>query len=79
MDNLILVGFGKQKIVDLIEKIGNKEGEEELLNLVLGQVLPPIYRVETSCTQEEVLAFLEFTGWLSDLYKKNAPVAEKER
>lgn len=67
MDNLILVGFGKSKLTDLIEKIGNKEKEEELLNLTLGERLPPIYRSEKSCSQEEVLAFLEYVGWLSSV------------
>jgi len=70
MDSLVLVGFGKQKLTDLIEKIGNPEEEEKLLNLTLGQQLPPVYRVETSCTQEEKLAFVEYVGWLSSLLKK---------
>jgi len=70
MENLILVGFGKQKLVDLIEKIGDKEKEEELLNLTLGRHLPPVYRAEKSCSEEEILAFLEFTGWLSSLVKQ---------
>lgn len=71
MDNLILVGFGKSKLTDLIEKIGNKETEEELLNLTLGEHLPPVYRAEKSCSQEEVLAFLEFTGWLSSVVSQH--------
>lgn len=66
MDNLILVGFGKERLVDLIEKI-NTDKDEELLNLALGGQVPPIYRAEQSCNEEEVLAFLEFTAWLGSL------------
>jgi len=58
MDNLVLVGFGKQKLTELIEKIGDPEEEEKLLNLTLGQQVPPVYRIEKSCTQEEKLAFV---------------------
>ena len=71
MDNLILVGFGKHKLIDLIEKIGDKEKEEELLNLSFGEYLPPVYRSEKACTQEEVLAFLEYTGWLSSVVSQH--------
>ena len=71
MDNLILVGFGKSKLTDLIEKIGNKETEEELLNLTLGEHLPPVYRAEAACSQEEVLAFLEYVGWISSVVSQH--------
>lgn len=71
MDNLILVGFGNSKLTDLIEKIGNKEQEEELLNLTLGEHLPPVYRTEKACSQEEVLAFLEYVGWLSSVVSQH--------
>jgi len=71
MDNLILVGFGRHRLIDLIEKIGDKEKEEELLNLTLGEHLPPVYRVEQSCTEEEVLAFLEYVGWISSVVSEH--------
>jgi len=70
MDNLVLVGFGKQKLIELIEKIGDPEEEEKLLNLTLGQQVPPVYRIEKSCTQEEKLAFVEYVGWLTSLLQK---------
>jgi len=72
MDNLVLVAFGKQKLTDLIEKIGNPEEEEGLLNLTLGRKLPPVYRAEKSCSQEEKLAFVEYVAWLSSLLKEYA-------
>jgi len=71
MDNLILVGFGRHRLIDLIEKIGDKEKEEELLNLTLGEHLPPVYRAEQSCTEEEVLAFLEYVGWITSVVSEH--------
>jgi hypothetical protein len=70
MNNLVLVGFGKQKLIDLIEKIGDPEEEEKLLELTLGKQLPPVYRDEKSCSQDEKIAMVEYVGWLTDLLKK---------
>ena len=70
MDNLVLVGFGKLKLIDLIEKIGKPEEEEKLLDLTLGQQLPPVYRDEKSCSEEEKLAFVEYVGFLTSLIEK---------
>ena len=76
MDNLILVGFGKQRLVDLIEKI-NTDKEDELLELALGGKSPPIYRAEQSCTEDQVLAFLEFVGWLNSILRDYNKQEEK--
>jgi len=76
MDNLILVGFGKQRLVDLIEKI-NTSQEDELLNLALGGQSPPVYRAEQSCTEEEVLSFLEFVGWINSILQAYNKQEEK--
>ena len=70
MNNLVLIGFGNLKLVDLIQKIGNPEEEENLLTLTMGQELPPVYRDEASCSQEEKLAFIEYVGWLTSLIKR---------
>lgn len=70
MNNLVLVGFGKQKLIELIEKIGDPEEEEKLLNIALGGGVPPVYREEPKCSQEEKLAMIEFTGWLTSLLQK---------
>ena len=66
-DNLVLVAFGKHRLVNLIEKIGNEKDENELLELSLGNHLPPVYKIEKSCSEEEKLAFLEYIAWLSNL------------
>jgi len=76
VDNLILVAFGKQKLVDLIEKI-NTDKEDELLSLSLEGQVPPVYRAEKSCTQEEILAFLEFVGWMNSILQSFNKQEEK--
>lgn len=66
-ENLVLVAFGKNRLVDMIDMIGDENKEEELLNLSLGKHLPPVYRPEKACSEEEKLAFLEYISWLSNL------------
>jgi hypothetical protein len=67
-DNLVLVGFGKTHLIDMIEWIGDKEKEKILLEAP--SKLPPIYRRQEICSQEEILAFLEYVGWLNNLIKQ---------
>ena len=64
-DNLVLVGFGKTHLIDMIEWIGDKEKEKNLIEDTMNQ--PPIYRRQEICSQEEILAFLEYAGWLRNL------------
>lgn len=63
-ENLVLVGFGDENLTDLIEKLGT-EKEEELLQVPLNAI--PRYRHESTCTQEEIKAFVKFGTFL---YKK---------
>lgn len=69
MENLILVGFGNMRLVNLIEKI-NTDQEDELINLALGGKIPPVYRSEESCSDEEKLAFIEFVGFLNNILEQ---------
>jgi hypothetical protein len=68
VDNLVLVGFGKSHLIDMIEWIGDKEKEKILLEAPMKW--PPVYRRQEICSQEEILAFLEYTGWVSHLIEE---------
>jgi hypothetical protein len=67
-DHLVLVGFGKSHLIDMIEWIGDEEKEKLLLNAPMNQ--PPVFRRQEICSQEEILAFLEYTGWLTHLLEQ---------
>lgn len=54
---LILVGFGKKDLIDLVEKIGTPE-EDELIRAPLNT--PPRYRRKEICTPEEIGAFVQY-------------------
>lgn len=67
-DNLVLVGFGKSHLIDMIEWIGDKEKEKILLEAPKNW--PPVFRRQEICSQEEILAFLEYVGWLKGLIEE---------
>ena len=67
-DSLVLVGFGKTHLIDMIEWIGDKDKEKLLLEAPLNLV--PIYRRQEICSHEEILAFLEYAGWLRGLLEE---------
>ena len=63
---LVLVGFGKDDLKDLIKKVGTLE-EETLIRACLNA--PPRYRREEICSEEEVAAFLTFGKLLQETFK----------
>jgi hypothetical protein len=67
-DNLVLVGFGKSHLIDMIEWIGDKDKEKILLEAPMKQ--PPVYRRQEICSHEEILAFLEYAAWLRYLIEE---------
>jgi hypothetical protein len=70
MEDMVLVGFGSYKLKDLVGMIGSPEGEKELIEISFEKHLPPVYRRESICSQEDKLAFLEYTGWLIEMTKE---------
>lgn len=61
---LVLVGFGKQDLVDFI-------GYPQLMNEAFVKNWPPRYRKESGCSREEIELFGEFTKWLTELATKS--------
>lgn len=60
VEAMVLVGFGKRNLTDLLEKL-NTEEEEAMYVSLIDQ--PPRWRRESICSQEEIQAFVLFTKW----------------
>ena len=76
-ENLVLTGFGDHDLKDMIDWIGDPEKEEDLL--LAPEKLIPRYRRQEICTQEEMLAFAEYAGWLNELITAYNEYKEKEK
>jgi hypothetical protein len=59
---LVLVGFGKSDLVDMIHKINTPE-ERDLFTAPTNS--PPRWRREAICTDKEIEAFVLYTRWVS--------------
>lgn len=66
-ENYVLVGFGKYILIDMLDWRGTDK-EEDLLKAI--EKWPPVYRRQTICSEEELLAHLEYANWLNTLIKE---------
>ena len=60
---LVLVGFGEQSLRDMLEWI-DTDKEDDLLSAFIKW--PPVYRPETSCTNEEIQNACRFLAFIHD-------------
>ena len=60
---MVLVGFGKDDLKDILHKI-NTEEEDELIYAPINS--PPRYRREAICTPEEIEAFLIYVNFAKE-------------
>jgi len=63
---MILVGFGKFELVDVVKFIGT-DREDELLQMPIKHI--PRYRKPSSCLPEQVETFVQYVNWLSDKFE----------
>lgn len=63
-NQLILVGFGKFNLDEMLKWRGTEQ-EEELI--FAPDRLPPRFRPESACSEEQVLTFIEYVNWTSEL------------
>ena len=64
-NGLVLVGFGKLNLVDLIKKLGDPENDELLLAAPANY--PPRYRRMDICSINEMKAHIKYVEWMSQL------------
>ena len=75
---LVLTGFGKHKLKDMLDWIGT-EKEEDLLRAFTKW--PPVWREERICSREDVDYACQFLAFLQDAvleYELNTPEGDKE-
>ena len=63
-EGLVLVGFGKHKLQDMLDWIGTDK-EEDLAKSFTKW--PAVYRREEICSQDEIKACLQFLAFVQDL------------
>jgi hypothetical protein len=63
---VVLVGFGKYDLVDLM-KYKDTDDEEKLVSEPFEKGWPPRYRRASACTQEEIQTFSEFTNFITNV------------
>ncbi len=63
---MVLVGFGKHDLVDLVNNAsgGDQDALDKLVHAVGKYHWPPRYRRESICTEEEIEAFVDYTTWI---------------
>lgn len=62
---LVLVGFGKHKLTDMLERWLDTDEEEKLATAF--KRWPPVYRREEICSQEEIKAACQYLAYLQDV------------
>jgi len=68
---LIVVGFGKYDLKDLMGQKDTEEGQDRLINGISLYGWPPRYRRASICTPEEITVFQEYLKWvLTKISKK---------
>ena len=70
-DRLVLVGFGDNKLKDMMGWI---DTERELELLIAFKKWPPVYREEKACEPEDIKAAFAFLEYLQEViteYEKN--------
>ncbi len=77
---LVLTGFGKHKLGDMLEWIGT-EKEDDLLSAFTKW--PPVYRDEASCDRQDIENACQFLAFVNDCIleyelKYNPPKDDKE-
>ena len=75
---LVLVGFGKYNLTDMLEWI-DTDKEEDLA--IAFKKWPPVYRREEICTEEDIKSACRYLAYLQDLileYELNTPEGKKE-
>jgi hypothetical protein len=76
---LVLVGFGKHRLKDMLEWIGTDK-EEDLLRAF--KLWPPVWREERIVDEEEMEYACRFLAFLQDKileYELNPPEGDKEK
>lgn len=63
---LVLVGFGKYDLADMIKFI-DTDNEERLVTEPFQKGWPPRYRRASACTQEEIENFRKFTTFITNV------------
>ena len=61
---LVLVGFGRYDLMNLMSDTGAPEGEQLLLDAISRFHYPPRYRRLSICTKEEVTSFQDYLRWI---------------
>ena len=78
-EGLILVGFGKHKLEDML-KWQNTEQEEDLATAF--RKWPPVYRREGICSRDEIMSSMQYLAYLQDVileYELNRPPEEESK
>lgn len=63
---LVLVGFGKWELKDMVKWI-DTDDEERLVTEPFQKNYPPRYRRVSACTKEEVETFRTFTNFMTNV------------
>lgn len=66
---LVLVGFGKHELADMIQFI-DTDNEERLVSEPFEKGWPPRYRRASACTQAEIDNFRTFTNFITNVVAK---------
>ena len=62
-DGLVLVGFGKHDLADVLKWAGT---DKEMDLLTAFKKWPPVYREERNCSQEDIQTACDFLAYLQD-------------
>lgn len=63
---LVLVGFGKHDLADMIDFI-DTDNEERLVSEPFEKGWPPRYRRASACTEQEIANFKKFTIFMTQV------------
>ena len=75
-EGLVLVGFGKHKLPDMLKWMGTDK-EEDLARAFIKW--PPVYRREEICSTEDMKAALQYLAYLQDFIMEWEQLGSEEK
>ena len=63
---MVLVGFGKHDLADMIEYL-DTDNEDRLITEPFEKGWPPRYRKASACTEQEIANFKKFTNFMTNV------------
>jgi hypothetical protein len=67
-EQLILVGFGKHNLKEILSWRGTSKEEDAILATVKQ---PPVYRRKSICDNEEIDCYTVYVDWISGISYRN--------